>query len=232
MYGARVRICGDTPYCYDPAVDADTPDTALVAAWRDGDADAGERLFDRYYEPVVRFFRNKTDDASCRDLVQKTFLACVEGLERYREEASFRTYLFSIAYRLLCRLYRARRRHPAPIDFAIVTVQALDPSPSAIVARRDEQRLLLEALRRLPFNYQVALELVYWESMTAADAAAVLEIPLGTAKTWVRRARQSLTRILGEIATSDELLRSTLSDLNDWARSLRAQLAGSGGASS
>ncbi len=207
-------------------------DLELARAWKRGERAAGEQLFERHYAAVARFFRNKVGDEAADDLVQKTFLACVEGLERYREEASFRTYLFSIAYRLLCRLYRARRRHPAPIDFAIVTVQALDPSPSAIVARRDEQRLLLEALRRLPFNYQVALELVYWESMTAADAAAVLEIPLGTAKTWSRRARQSLTRILGEIATSDALLRSTLSDLNDWARSLRAQLDGSRGASS
>ncbi len=204
-------------------------DLELARAWRRGDRAAGEQLFERHYAAVARFFRNKVGDSDgvADDLVQKTFLACVEGLDRYREQASFRTYLFSIAYRLLCRLYRARRRHPAPIDFAIVTVQALDPSPSAIVARSDEQRLLLEALRRLPFNYQVALELVYWESMTAADAAAVLEIPLGTAKTWIRRARLSLTRILGELATSDALLRSTLSDLNDWARSLREQLADS-----
>ncbi|MCB9750716.1 MAG: RNA polymerase sigma factor [Myxococcales bacterium] len=200
-------------------------DLELARAWRRGDRAAGEQLFERHYAAVARFFRNKVDDDAADDLVQKTFLACVEGLERFREQASFRTYLFAIAYRLLCRLYRARRRHPAPIDFDVVTVQALDPSPSAIVARRDEQRLLLEALRRLPFNYQVALELVYWESMTAADAAAVLEIPLGTAKTWIRRARQALTRTLGELSTSDELLRSTLSNLSDWARSLRDQLA-------
>ena len=210
--------------CYDSLV----TDLELAQAWRAGERAAGEALFERHYAAVARFFRNKVGDELADDLVQRTFLACVEGLDRFRGEASFRSYLFAIAYRILCRTLRDRYQRPAPLDFDKISVQALDGSPSAVLARRDEERLLLEGLRRLPFNYQVALELVYWESMTAAETAATLEVPLGTAKTWIRRGRQILTRTLAELASTEALLESTLTNLDDWARRLRGELADGG----
>ncbi len=205
-------------------MDSAAPDSALVAAWRGGDADAGEQLFDRYYEPVVRFFRNKTDDASCRDLVQKTFLACVEGLPRLNDDTRFRSYLFGVAYRSLCKHYRARRRERARVDFTTATAHDLGPSPTQLMAEKDEQRLLLAALRRIPVDYQVILELVYWERMTAADAGEVLGIPLGTAKTRIRTGRKRLERVMAELADSPALLESTLGGLEGWAARLRAQV--------
>ena len=204
-------------------------DVELVRAWRSGDRAAGEELFERHYASIARFFRNKVGEELADDLAQRTFLACVEGQERFRGEASFRTYLFSIAYRLVCRALRDRYRRPAPLDFDKLSVQALDASPSAVLARRDEERLLLEGLRRLPFNYQVALELVYWESLTATETAAALGIPLGTAKTWIRRGRQALTRSLRELATTEVLLESTLTNLDGWARELRGLLVAESG---
>lgn len=57
-------------------------DEELLAAWRAGERRAGELLFERYYEPVARFFFNKTDAAA--ELIQQTFLACVEGAAKFR----------------------------------------------------------------------------------------------------------------------------------------------------
>src|SRR4051794_32823011 len=91
-------------------------DRALFEAWCDGDRAAGASLFDRHYEAIARFFRNKVDDASSSDLVQSTFLACTEGRERFRGASSFRTYLFSIAHHLLQKHYDRRRRAPVPAD--------------------------------------------------------------------------------------------------------------------
>ncbi|MCA9708401.1 MAG: sigma-70 family RNA polymerase sigma factor, partial [Myxococcales bacterium] len=71
-------------------------DEQLLARWRGGDAQAGAALFERYYEAIARFFVNKVG-LDCGDLVQATFLGCLEGLERFRGEASFRTLLFAIA---------------------------------------------------------------------------------------------------------------------------------------
>lgn len=197
-------------------------DAALVEAWRGGDREAGSTLFERHYDGVVRFFRNKVGDTIAGDLVQKTFLACFEGLAAYRGEASLRTYLFAIAYRLLCKHFEAQRRDR--IDLTSVSVHDLGHSPSEVVAAREEQRLVLAALRRIPLEYQALLELHYWEQMTAAEAAVALEIPEGTAKTRLRRGRQLLAIQLELLAASPALLTSTTSDLDGWARALRGRL--------
>ena len=73
----------------------DEQDAADLVAWRGGDRPAGQRLFARYYEPVARFFINKSGDAS-GDLLQRTFLACLEGLPNFRGDGSFRSYIFAI----------------------------------------------------------------------------------------------------------------------------------------
>jgi DNA-directed RNA polymerase specialized sigma24 family protein len=53
-------------------------DIELLEAWRGGDRRAGEQLFERHYAAVARFFRNKLE-FGVDDLIQRTFLACVEG---------------------------------------------------------------------------------------------------------------------------------------------------------
>lgn len=202
---------------------SEVSDHALALAWKAGDKTAADQLFERYYEPVARFFCNKAGEAA-DDLVQKTFLACLEGIERLQRPEDFRRYLFAVAYRLLCRHYRTLRRTPPRVDFDEVTALDLDPSPSRVVARRREQRLVLEGLRRLPLNQQVVLELHYWEGMRGSDIAEILDIPLGTAKTWLLRGRKALAKVLASIADDHRVLESTLSNLEGWAQALREQI--------
>lgn len=206
-------------------------DAALVTAWRDGDREAGKRLFERHYSGVARFFRNKVGAAE-PDLIQRTFLACVEGLARYRGEASFRSYLFAIAYKILCKHFQQVRRDSGrvdvDVDFGLETANGL-VTPTQVLAVREEQKLLLAALRRLPVDYQVALELHYWEGMTAAELGVVQGLPLGTAKTRIRRGRELLEEQMAALAGSAELLESTRANLEVWARQLRAQVLGGGG---
>jgi RNA polymerase sigma-70 factor (ECF subfamily) len=198
-------------------------DAELFMAWVEGDASAGERLFERHYEGVARFFRNKAAD-DWPELCQRTFLACVEAAPKFRADGSFRSFLFGIAYRQLYRFYRERNYDRARLDFELRSVQDLDPTPTSIVAANEEERLLLAALRRIPLEYQVILELHYWEDMTAQACGEILDIPLGTAKTRLRRARQLLERELSKADEPQELITRTLSGLDSWARHLRAQL--------
>ena len=199
-------------------------DAGLVQAWRGGDREAGKRLFERHYAAVARFFRNKVGEAG-PDLIQRTFLACLEGRERFRQEASFRSYLFSIAYKIVCKYYRERRRDAGRVDFEEESAHSLS-SPISAVAARQEQRLLLEGLRRLPVDYQVVLELHYWEGLSATELADVLALPVGTAKTRLRRGRELLEARLKELSASAELLQSTLANLDAWAAQLRVQVLG------
>lgn len=198
-------------------------DAALVEAWQQGDRKAGSELFEHHYEGVVRFFRNKVGPDAAADLVQRTFLACFEALARFRGETSFRSYLFSIAYRLMCKHFEAQRRNR--IDLQSASAHDLGATPTELLAAREEQRLVLAAMRRIPLEHQTLLELHYWEQLTAADAALVVGIPVGTAKTRLRRAKQLLEEQLRTLATRPELLTSTLGQLEHWTRSLRGPLS-------
>ena len=199
-------------------------DLSLLQAWRDGDEAAGRELFARYFDSVFRFFRNKVDDAA-EDLTQQTFMGLVQGKDRFRGDASFRTYVFMIARKRLYSYLRKTQRSDGPVPFGNSSVADLGlASPSRAVARHQEQRLLLLALRRLPVEMQVALELFYWEELTVTEIAEVLETPVGTVKSRLQRARARLDAVIEQLAGSDALLRSTMDDFARWAKELRGQL--------
>jgi RNA polymerase sigma-70 factor (ECF subfamily) len=193
-------------------------DAELLEAWRSGDTDAGEALFARHYRPVARFFRNKVGPDRVADLIQETFMASVEGRDRIQDSGRFRAYLLRIAYRVLCRHLRENYRRPES-DLDSIAAIDIDPSPSGIVAKAQEQRLLLEGLRAIPINYQVVLELHYWEELTTQEIAELLGIPVGTARSRLLRGRDALEAAMASIARSREVLDSTLTRLEDWAAS-------------
>jgi len=198
-------------------------DLELLAAWRAGDTAAGNTLFERYFVPVRRFFRNKVL-GDVDDLIQKTFLACVEGRDRFRGDASFRRYLFGVANNILRVHYRGKRKDGDGLDFSTMSAMDLAPTPSQAFALGDEQRIVLEALRRIPLEYQIALELFYWEELPVLELAEVLEVPVGTVKTRLRRGRQLLEQKIGELGASPERLQTTLTNLDKWAKELRVRM--------
>jgi RNA polymerase sigma-70 factor (ECF subfamily) len=196
-------------------------DHELVVAWRAGDSRAGEALFSRHFAGVARFFRNKVA-GDIEELIQRTFLGCLEGRQRYTGEGSFRGWLFGIARNVLYNHYRERRREPLADE--TVSVHDLGPTPSAVAVRHEEEQLLLAALRRLPLAYQVVLELAFWEDMTHIEMAEALALPVGTVSTRVRRAKQLLAAQLDALACSPELRASLSSGFETWARGLRGRL--------
>jgi RNA polymerase sigma factor (sigma-70 family) len=195
-------------------------DIDLLDAWRAGDSRAGNELFNRHFDSVCRFFANKAAN-EVDDLIQRTFLACVEGRDRFRGDASFRGYLFGVARNVLRRHYRDKRYHDQRFDPLVVSVHDLGPAPSMLIADKREHELLLHALRRLPMDHQITLELYYWENMSGSELAQVLDIPEGTVRGRIRRAKQLLESALAELAESPQQLESTIANLEGWARSLR-----------
>jgi RNA polymerase sigma factor (sigma-70 family) len=195
-------------------------DIDLLDAWRAGDSRAGNELFNRHFDSICRFFANKAAH-EVDDLIQRTFLACVEGRDRFRGDASFRGYLFGVARNVLRRHYRDKRYHDQRFDPLVVSVHDLGPAPSMLIADKREQELLLHALRRLPMDHQITLELYYWENMSGSELAQVLDIPEGTVRGRIRRAKQLLESAIAELAESPQQLESTIANLEGWAKSLR-----------
>ena len=123
-------------------------DVELLEAWQGGDRAAGKELFERYYALLVRFFANKIG-GDPMDLVQETFLGCVAGQTRLRDRRNFRSFLFGIAYNQLRKYYERQRAHQERVDPSSDSVADLAPGPSSLLTEGAEQKLLLDALRRI-----------------------------------------------------------------------------------
>lgn len=189
--------------------DAD-PDLALLDRWRAGDTDAGNQLFKRHFPSVYKFFEHKTD-GEIDDLVQETFLACVNNRETFRRQSSFRTYLFAIARNVLLGHWRRAAGARPTLDFEEISIASLSTSVGSRFIQREDRGRLLAALRALPVEQQILLEMFYWEDLDRDQLAEVFEVETATIGSRLYRARQALQTGLG---SDDE------AGLDGWARSV------------
>jgi RNA polymerase sigma-70 factor (ECF subfamily) len=195
-------------------------DFELLEAWRNGSDEAGEQLFDRYFNQMYRFFGNKVTDG-LDDLVQQTMLAMRTSRDTFREQSSFRTYVFGTARNILYKYFEHRNRDAKRFDYETMSVADLGESPSRIIAARADQKLLALALRRIPLDYQVALELYFWEDMTGPQLGEALGLKEPAVRSRLRRAIEMLRKVIAELAASPEETQSVSLDLDKWASSLR-----------
>lgn len=196
-------------------------DAQLLEAWRAGDAGAGRELFDRHISSVSRFLRGKLDPNAREDLIQSVFVSCLAPAVTLQTSSSFRAYILRAARNRLIDHYAARQRHAGRFDPMLQSVADAGPSPSMAVARHQQERVLLHGLRMLPLDLQLILELHYWEDFSTAQLAEVLDIPQGTVKTRLWRARALLRETIERSERDPTLLEDTLRNIDDWARSLR-----------
>jgi len=198
-----------------------TSDAQLLEAWRAGDKASGSDLFERYFEPVSRFFVNKlAEDPD--DLVQETFLACLRGRDRVRDTGRFRSYLFGVACNVLRAHLRRRLDLPLPEEGEDQPCAFdLSPGPSTALHAREGERLLLDALRRIPLDLQIMLELHYWEAMKTDEMAATLSLPPGTIRGRLQRGRARLMEALEEAPMPHAMRAALASELDEWATGLR-----------
>ena len=177
-----------------------TIDLDLLARWRAGDNAAGSALVKRHYETLHRFFSNKAPGHD-EDLIQQTFVACIEARDAFRGESTFRAYLFGLARFQLLTHYRKAYRRP-DLDFTITSLRDLATSPTGALLRREASQLLQLALAQVPVDQQLALELTYWEGLAAPEVALALDIPENTVYSRVRRAKEHLRKAIEQL--SDE----------------------------
>lgn len=196
-----------------------TDDFELLDAWAGGDAAAARELLARYTKPLYRFFHRKVD-GPIEDMVQDTLVGAMQGRDRFRREAGFKSYVFGIARHVLYAQLRARHRGVGELDLESSSLRDIGPTPSEIVAKKIERKVLLEALRNLPVETQVLLELYHWQGLTAPEIATVLAIGELAVRSRLHRAKLLLREAVAEVARSPTLLESTWADFEAWAQSL------------
>ena len=203
----------------------DGTDEELLEAWSRGDKRAGNALFQRHFDTLRRFFANKVGDAAeVEDLVQRTFMACVDGRERFEGRATFRAYLLGIARHQCHKHWTNQHRARLHDDIDDHAIAELTPKPSSILARNQNERMLLEALRHIPLREQTIIELCYWEQLNGREISEILQIPEDSVRSVLRRAKLKLGKQLRRMQQITGIPESTDEDLERWALSLRAQL--------
>ena len=199
----------------------------LLEAWRAGDLRAGNLLFRRLFGPLRRFFANKVRERGhIEDLLATTFETLVRRGEHFEGRSAFRTFAFGVAYNVLRDYYRKLDRNADIVDPEERSIVELGAGPFSFVASKDEEQLLLHALRRIPLVFQVVLELYFWEGLRTPKIAELLDVPEGTVRSRLRLGREHLSEQLATLARGPALLERTVTNLDAWAEGLRQRLRG------
>ena len=175
-----------------------TSDEELMDEIRQGARAAFETLFERYREPIWRFFRRRAADAGrAEELAQDVFVAVLDGAARYERRGAVRSYLFGIAYNVL----QADRRKAAHRATDPLDAEAPDPD----VADPDRGIWVRDALQRLDEDDREVLMLREYEQLSYEDIAEALAVPINTVRSRLFRARSELRAVLDERAVQGDL---------------------------
>jgi RNA polymerase sigma-70 factor (ECF subfamily) len=174
---------------------------ALIQRAQKGDVEAFAALVDEHqayiYNLVLRVVR---DENEALDLTQESFVRAWTALPNFRGQSQFRTWLYRIATNLCYnRLPNLRRRLNDLGDDVISDLPVTDPSfdnPAYGVESRELRAYLHQAVEELDEHYRLLIALRYQNELSYEEIASMLNLPLGTVKTGLFRAKDHLRRAI------------------------------------
>ena len=193
-----------------PALDLlNLPDADVVALAQQGRDSAFRELIRRYERPVFSLiFRMVRDRELAEDLAQDTFIKVLNHIDRYRPEFKLSSWLFKIANNVAIDHLRRRTLQTVSIDGSphAQTAEAIEATSFDVADHQEtaldemEARELGTAIERaitqLRPEYRSCIMLRHVEGRSYEEIAATLDLPLGTVKTYIHRARHELRRAL------------------------------------
>jgi RNA polymerase sigma-70 factor (ECF subfamily) len=188
------------------------PDGELIARWRAGDQSAFEALIRRHERRVfgllMRMLGNRED---AEDVAQEAFLSLHRHGHRFRHQARFSTFVFRVAANAALNRRRtlgrknARMRQLKLRQEAGTDLPSAPRDPESMASGAQIQVQVQEALLRLPADLRMVTVLYDIEGLSYREIAKVLEIPEGTVKSRIHRARSALrVRLKGLVSTESK----------------------------
>ena len=184
-------------------------ETEFIEKLKSGDAAAFDLLVTRYSDDLYGLLYRLTEDAEeAGDLLQETFLSALKAIKKFRGEADLKTWLFRIAInesRNRHRWWKRRKREKtfsldAPIGESDTpysdTMSGTTATPEENALRQEREKLLINALMKLPDIFREAIILCDIEGLSYEEIAQTLEINLGTVKSRIARGREDLRKRL------------------------------------
>jgi RNA polymerase sigma-70 factor (ECF subfamily) len=189
-------------------------DREVVALAKAGKEAAYRELLGRYERPVFSLiYRMVRDRALAEDLAQETFIKVLNALDSYRPEFKFSSWIFKIANNAAIDQLRKREVDTLSLDGApgavtaeeveATALQATDrgESPLAELEARELGSQIEQAIGKLRPEYRTAILLRHVEGRAYEEIAEVMDLPLGTVKTYIHRARLELREYLVHLRT-------------------------------
>ncbi len=169
-------------------------DQALISATLAGRGDAFGELVARYERAVYNLaVRTLRDRGEAEDAAQEAFFKAYRALGSFRPGAKFSTWIFTICYRCCCDRLAKRKRFSGD-----ELPDRADPSagPEKLAERSDDARRLRAAIDALPEKYRSVITLYHLQGKQYEEIASALNLPLGTVKTHLFRAKEQLRKAL------------------------------------
>jgi RNA polymerase sigma-70 factor (ECF subfamily) len=193
---------------------ASVSDADLAVAARDGSADACTELVRRFERPVYNLVaRLVQDPAMAEDLTQDAFLKIFRGLGQYDSGLRFSSWCFRIAHNTAVDYLRQRRLLVTPprlddegeeVDPLARLPDLREDSPERAALRRQLAAALDGAIDALRPEYRAVMVLRHHEDLDYEEIAAIMDLPLGTVKTYLHRARRELAARLRQAGLGPE----------------------------
>ena len=188
------------------------PDADVVALAQQGRERAFRELVRRYERPVFSLvYRMVRDREAAEDLAQDSFVKVLNHIDRYRPEFKFSSWIFKIANNVAIDYLRKRQLDTVSMDGSPHAATAAEVEASSFdVAARQETALeelqarelgtaIERAIARLRPEYRSCILLRHIEGRSYEEIAATLDLPLGTVKTYIHRARNELRQHLQDV---------------------------------
>ncbi|MDA0746171.1 MAG: sigma-70 family RNA polymerase sigma factor [bacterium] len=178
-----------------------TEEKELVRRTLDGDPDAFGNLYRTHRSRIYATVRGRTPDLEdVEDLVQVTFIRAFLGLSGFRGDAAFSTWLTQIAMNLCTSHHRSQKALSARLDtvsnpgFGLRDTwePARIENPEEALSRKESRDHLVQCIQRLPSPYREVMVLRYLEDRSYLEITRALQVPIGTVKSWLYRARQQM----------------------------------------
>ncbi len=193
-----------------PALDlANLPDADVARLAQQGREAAFRELVRRYERPVFSLvFRMVRDSATAEDLAQDTFIKVLNHIDKYRPEFKFSSWLFKIANNVAIDHLRRRQLDTISMDGAPNAATAADIEATSfdvsdhaesaldVMEAKELGSAIEKAIGALRPEYRSCIMLRHVEGRSYEEIAATLDLPLGTVKTYIHRARHQLREAL------------------------------------
>ena len=196
-------------------------DDALMQRVREGDDDAFTEIVDRYKDSLTNYLTHLVRSRErAEEVAQDAFVRLYRNAAKYKEQERLGPYLFRIATNLVVTEMRRQKRWSLLLPRLQSSVHVSAPSADTSLLTDEIHRQVHAALERLPIKYRAPLVLFEIEEWSYEEIARTLELPSGTVKSRISRARELMRKHLAPwwIGESHERNRAARLDASPAAR--------------